>query len=473
MKILNFHFLILLLILGCTKMPEVEPGIENLTIFYINDQHGEINNFSKIKHIIDQEKKLTKVLLVCGGDVFSGNPIVDNYTPKGYPMIDIMNRVGFDVSVIGNHEFDYGEDVLKERIDQSEFAWICANVDMSESIIGQPLDYKTISIDGLKITFLGLVETTGKGDIPLTHPWKIKNIQFIRPENVVTQYADLKETEESDLLIALTHLGHQAPSGAMGDFKMAEEFPYFDMIIGGHSSVLLNEVVNGIPVVQAGRDLNYIGKVNLTISDRKIESYTHELIDLNEYEDFDQEIQELIEVYDQSMPELDEVIGYSHTFHERFQVGCFYTDALNGQIGTDISFQNSGGVRTGLDEGEISRREIYEIDPFSNGTVSYTMSVEELKTFLKESGGGYYYSGMEIFQIGQEIIIESENGVKLDNELMLNVGINDFIPAVNSEYFPAQVTNYAETTAETIINYLIEKNDQVNYPSCTRNFRYE
>lgn len=112
MKILNFHFLILLLILGCTKMPEVEPGIENLTIFYINDQHGEINNFSKIKHIIDQEKKLTKVLLVCGGDVFSGNPIVDNYTPKGYPMIDIMNRVGFDVSVIGNHEFDYGEDVL-------------------------------------------------------------------------------------------------------------------------------------------------------------------------------------------------------------------------------------------------------------------------------------------------------------------------------------------------------------------------
>ena len=98
-------FLLLLFIGGCNNDKEqainpVDNEVQNLTIFFINDQHGQLNNFAKIKHIVDQERAETNVLLVCAGDIFSGNPIVDQYNKKGYPMIDIMNKTGFDISVM-------------------------------------------------------------------------------------------------------------------------------------------------------------------------------------------------------------------------------------------------------------------------------------------------------------------------------------------------------------------------------------
>ena len=209
-KAIWLHFLIIILLfLSCIdNNNQHENQSSNLTIFFINDQQGQIDNFSKIKYIIDEEKEQNpNVIVTCSGDIFSGNPIVDNYPEKGYPMIDIMNKVGFDISVIGNHDFDYGEEIFKDRMEQSEFEWICANVDMSNSVIPEPLEYKTIAVGSLKVCFLGLIETNGKTDaiIPSTHPGKIENIVFERPENVVTQFANLKEQKNADLFVALTH----------------------------------------------------------------------------------------------------------------------------------------------------------------------------------------------------------------------------------------------------------------------------
>ena len=97
--------LIAFMVFSCKKTDNVvvpnPTGAKDLTIFIINDQHGQINNFSKIKYIVDAEKQHTNVIVACGGDIFSGNPVVDYYDPKGYPMIDAMNKSGFDISVVG------------------------------------------------------------------------------------------------------------------------------------------------------------------------------------------------------------------------------------------------------------------------------------------------------------------------------------------------------------------------------------
>jgi len=117
-----FPFLALLLVVGfisCKEKGSNAPNPSNeehLTIFFTNDMHGQLNNFAKIKHIVDAEKENTNVLLVSAGDIFSGNPIVDQYNEKGYPIIDVMNKTGYDISVLGNHEFDYGLTNLKNRI---------------------------------------------------------------------------------------------------------------------------------------------------------------------------------------------------------------------------------------------------------------------------------------------------------------------------------------------------------------------
>lgn len=355
MKKIVYIILAVTILYGCKNNGDnmVSPDTYQLTIFFVNDQHGQIENFSKIKHIVDQEEQKTNVIVACSGDMFSGNPVVDNYPEKGYPMIDLMNKVGFDITVIGNHEFDYGEQELKERIEQSEFEWICANVDMSGSVIPQPLEYVTLSIDSLDVTFLGLVETGGKpGEvIPSTHPGKIENITFQKAETIANNYQDLKASEGSDLLIALTHLGHIGYNGVLGDFQLAQQFPYFDLIIGGHTNQKLDTLVNGIPVFMANYYLNYLGKIELEVKNKQVESIDFELIDLNSYSEFDSEIKVLIDNYYAEMDlVLDETIGYSHIYHERYKVGCFYTDALSGRLSVDASFQNTGGIRNTLDE---------------------------------------------------------------------------------------------------------------------------
>lgn len=129
---------IILLFFGCSTSNPKQEASQNLTIFFMNDVHGQIDNFAKVKHIVDLECQKTNVILASSGDVFSGNPVVDNYTEKGYPIIDIMNKTGFDVAVIGNHEFDYGIETLKNRIGQSNFEWICANLDSGNSVLPQP-----------------------------------------------------------------------------------------------------------------------------------------------------------------------------------------------------------------------------------------------------------------------------------------------------------------------------------------------
>lgn len=445
---------------------------KKLTIFITNDIHGKIDNFAKVKYLVDQEKEITNVLLTNAGDIFSGNPIVDNYPEKGFPIIDLMNRVGYDISVIGNHEFDYGETNLKNRMQQAEFKWICANVDAKSSVIPQPSPFVNITIDEIKVTFLGLVETDGKKNdiIPSTHPWRVKNLTFQNPGDIVSNYSNVKSEENSDLYIALTHIGH-TKSNSLGDFELANQFPYFDLIIGGHSNGKINTVINNIPVFQAGNDLNYIGKIELTIKDKKVQSIDYNLIDLNALTNENPDIKKRINDYNDA-PFFKEVIGFSQIYHDKFLVGNFAADALKLQLGVDVAFQNNGGVRSILNDGDITKKEIFQILPFNNPMIIYNMSVSEIKAFLKGSGSGFYYAGVIFEKSNNNVIVKDLNGNILSDRTILSVGVNDYVPAVFDTYFPTSNTVKAETDAETVINYLEKTSTQINYSSSNNFFRF-
>ncbi|MDD7914891.1 metallophosphoesterase [Polaribacter ponticola] len=149
---------------------------ETIVIFAINDPHSEIENFSKIKPLIDAEKANNqKVYFVAAGDLFSGNPIVDYHENKGYPMIDMLNKTDLDVSVIGNHEFDYGQTILNERLAQANFPFICDNISGGTGELGDVKGSTIITKDGFSIAFVGVVETGSPGGYPLTHPKKLKD----------------------------------------------------------------------------------------------------------------------------------------------------------------------------------------------------------------------------------------------------------------------------------------------------------
>lgn len=455
---------------GCSTQNETR----HLTLFFANDIHGQIDNLAKVKHIVDLEKQHGPTVLVCSGDIFSGNPVIDQYKEKGYPIIDLMNQTGFAISTIGNHEFDYGITTLKNRLNQSKFEWLCANADLKNAGIDSLSAYKTITIAGVNITFLGLLETNGKlnDSIPSTHPWKIKGALFERPETVVPKYANLKSQENSDLYIALTHLGFCYKEDVLSDCELAKKHPYFDMIIGGHSHEIIDTTINHIPTFQAGSYLNYLGKITLTIKDKKIDSLHYERIDLNKYTGIDQELQAQIEHYN-NLPYLQEVVGAAKGHQTKSDVGCFYADALKTQMNVDIAFQNTGGVRSDLDDGEITKREIFEIAPFNNGTVIYEMTVSQIKTFLKESKSGFYYAGPKIEQKGKNITFTNVKGEQIPDTTTLKVGLNDYIPAVHEDFFPNHGYVQNKTASETLISYLKSIQKPINYQGCKHYFKYQ
>ena len=142
-------------------------------------------------------------------------------------------------------------------------------------------------------------------------------------------------------------------------------------------------------------------------------------------------------------------------------------------MNVDLSFQNTGGVRADLNEGDILKREIFTIDPFNNGSVTYTMTVGEIKNFLKNSGAGFYYSGVTIEQQGNDIVIKNDNQEILNYNDNLKIGLKDYIPAVYDAYFTQTPTYKKYTTAEAIINYLENNATPINYTNYNNYFKFE
>jgi len=142
-------------------------------------------------------------------------------------------------------------------------------------------------------------------------------------------------------------------------------------------------------------------------------------------------------------------------------------------MNVDLTFQNTGGIRNTLDAGNITKREIYTIDPFNNGSVSYDMTVGNIKTFLRETNQGVYYSGMTIERNGNVIEIRNNQNQLLSDNTTISLGLNDYIPAVYNNYFIQTHTNLPYTTAEAIISFLENSQTPVNYTLYTNFFQYQ
>ena len=441
-----------------------EPGaLETIVIYTINDPHGKINNFAKIKAIIDKEKETeSQVFFVCGGDIFSGNPIVDYHPEKGFPMIDLLGKTGLDVSALGNHEFDYGQEILNMRMEQAGFPFLCANVSKGSGELDTPDGMVTIEKDGFEIAFIGVVETGSPDNTPLSHPKKIQGLNFSEGVAAVSNYENITAVKNADLVVALTHYG------SAGDRMILEQEDFVDLVIGGHNHTIYSHKVAGRYMVQSGSNLNYLTKLSLEVMGGEILDYKYELIDLNSVSQQDEDLLVEINEYN-NKPEFFEEIGTSLQNHNSSETGCFYTDALRAITGADIVFQNYGGIRAGLDYGPITPFDIYTIDPFGNGLDTFAMTVAELRAFLlSPNAPSMAWSGVQIQRSGGSIDFYDGSGSKLADGRILVVGLNDYISSVYPNVFANPEKTYEKTTAEYLIDYLKAYQSVIDYDGCNR-----
>lgn len=443
--------------------PESEVGFKEVVFFSLNDVHGRIDNFGKVKVIIDEaRKKYQSVYFVSAGDLFSGNPIVDFHPEKGYPLVDLLSKSGLDVNVIGNHEFDYGQQELSDRMAQASFDFICSNVDAGDGLLAEVPEYTVIEHGAVKVAFVGVVETGSRDGLPLTHPKKIEGLNFQDGNAAFGRFASLKETTGADLLVALTHQGEEE------DRELLSQHGFIDLVIGGHTNQLYGYSLNNKFMVMSGKHLETLGKTTLKLYEDGRISYDFEVIDLMAAGPEDPEIVAQIAQYN-NRPEFYETIGQSARDHDRRETACFYTDALRFVSSADFTLQNRGGVRANLDAGPITPFDIYTIDPFGNGLEAYELSVAALEDLLEQIDVSFSYSSdFTMVRSGDQIELLL-NGSPLPNDQLVTLALNDYLTNEFAELFTDPTLSYELTTADYLIQYLKTLNPgPINYEDCER-----
>lgn len=442
-------------------------------ILHTNDMHSKIDGMARLAYLADSLRKIHPYLfLVSAGDNFTGNPVVDLVPEKGAPMIEIMNRCGFAVSAIGNHEFDMGQEMMARRISQAAFPFISCNIDAKKAAIPQPQPYLVLKAGDQEIAFLGVVQLNENG-IPDTHPSNLEGVRFSDGLVKMQEYKGLRANHSA--LIGLTHLGVE------DDKQLAGLMPELDVILGGHSHTVLSDplTVNGVLIAQAGAHMRNIGKLTLTFTDGKLSGRSDELIAVASLTREDSVVRSLIDKYN-SNPEFSRVVGKAaEPINGHDELGSLMADAVNRQLGLDITLQNKGGIRIwSLPAGEITLKQIYQLDPFGNQVVVMRMKPDELKSLLiygytLEKGIDFQAAGMTY-----RIVTNSEGqctgaelfdpeGKPLDPDREYRVGLSNYV-AVTYKFKhrdPGETLN--TTTSQALIDYL-GKSGAVNYTGVKR-----
>ena len=443
-------------------------GTGEVVILSVNDMHASIDQFPKFATMVDSLRAIyPDLLLFSAGDNRTGNAINDQYDPVNYPMIELMNRTGFDLCTVGNHEWDANIDAFEEDIERANFPFICANVFFPNTVSLDVKPFVTMEHQGVKMTVVGLIEVHHDG-IPGAHPDNVKLVSFKRPEVVLPDYKYLRE--ENDVVLLLSHCGLE------DDMELAQSNPWLDAIIGGHSHTLIEHPseTNGVLITQSGSHLKYATLVKLKVKDHKVVGKEATVLNVNKVQHENQEIKRLVAEFNDA-PLLNEAIATAKTkFETPQEIGCMMTDAMREISGADFAFQNTGGVRVNhLKKGPITVKDVYAIDPFCNDVVIFEMTGEQVKKFILNSfrkNGGFpsYVSGMsyEVRDNGRSVWVDMDGG-HFSTKDIYKVAFNSFMATTIHFESIDEGRSLFKTSEEIIIEFL-RKHKTVDYHGVLR-----
>ena len=387
------------------------------------------------------EKQSPNTLFLLSGDTIS--PSVESITYKGAQMIDAWNTAGLDYSTFGNHEFDFGPDVLRQRMKESKFKWIAANV--IDKKTGKPFGeaYVVREFDGVKVGIFGLtLEETQVTSRPGP------DVEFLNPCETARKMVSEIHARGVKTVVALTHL-------SMGEDKEVARCSGVDVIIGGHEHTLLESVSGGAPIFKMTSDARELGQIDLNISkstgavesiDWKVIPVTSKTKDDPQFAALDRRygtlLKELAQLVGRSSVDLDASSAVSRT--QETNVGDFIADTFRAATGADVGLMNGGSIRADeiISAGPLTKRDVLSILPFKNKVVKVELSGAILRQTLEhgvarsaedaEPGRFPQVSGIRFtFDArqppGSRIVDLSINGKPLDEKKNYTLATSDYV----------------------------------------------
>ena len=407
-----------------------------VTLLQVNDVYQfmpvDQNTTGGLARLLTLRKKYQteNTLFLLAGDTIS--PSVESITYKGAQMIEAWNAIGLDYATFGNHEFDFGPEVLKQRIQESKFGWIAANV--IDTTTGKPFGgvppYVIREFGGVKIGIFGLVLPETK-----TTSRPGPNVEFRNSCDTAKQMVSELHDRGVKVVVALTHL-------SMREDKEVARCADVDLIVGGHEHTLLESHAGSAPIFKMTADGREMGRITLNISKTtgELDSIDWEVVKVTKETAEAPEFSAVTKKYADLLAQLSKPVGRTRVpldarsaegRTKETNVGNFITDAFRKALASDVALLNGGSIRADelMPAGALTVRDVLSLLPFKNKIVKIEITGATLRAALEhgvsrsaedaEPGGFPQVSGIQFsFDAskppGSRIVELKVNGLPLD-----------------------------------------------------------
>lgn len=400
----------------------VDPSELTLTILGTTDIHGHIYNWSyedgkernnagmaKVKSVIDEVRaENPNTILLDAGDLIQGTILTDEiYSPDTSvmnPMIDVFNYIGYDAMALGNHEFNFGIDVVNNLIRDAEFPVLAANIYNKDdgSIYAEP--YTIIEKGGLRIGVLGLATP----NIPRWDGDKVKDLEFKGMDEGAALHMAALKAEGVDLIVTSAHAGLDREYMEGDDMRtVIEENPEIDVALVGHTHASITETVGTTIVGGAQSEGREVVRFDIDLKETndkwEVVDKRVELINVTDYEASEDLKEYTKDYHEHTLDFIAEEIGEATAdFVPKQEVkgipeaqirDTAVIDLINKtqleETGADVSAAALFSSTSNIKQGTITYADIFSIYKFPNTLVKLEVSGQELKDYMEWSAKYY------------------------------------------------------------------------------------
>lgn len=347
-----------------------------LVILSTNDLHGKIQRFPALATAVKGCRDTVKqVLLVDAGDRWTGNAYVDKVAEHGRPIVELMNRLGYDIATLGNHEFDFGQAHLGGMLDSVfNFPIVCANLISDTCTFRQPAAWEIIERGGVRIGIVGVITNYEGQGHPAGNRSSYVGLRFPDPQQAAIEAADALR-DKVDLLVLLSHMGDDR------DRELLMRESRYDLVIGGHTHEPIDTVICGTPLVQSYKDLRNVGVTKIRLRGRKVRHIDYENIPITTFVP-DAEMQAEVDRY-YADEELNRPIGSFKATATQIGLGNWWVELMKRATHAEVGFYHYGGIRLdSLAAGGVGTAAVYDLEPFSSHAATMEMTRDELAAMI-------------------------------------------------------------------------------------------
>jgi 5'-nucleotidase len=382
-------------------------------------------------------------LFFLAGDTLS--PSIESNTYKGKQMIEAWDAIGLDYATFGNHEFDFGPDVLRQRMSESHFQWLAANVidKKTGKTFGDLPEFSIRDFEGVKIGIFGILLPD---TLQTSRPGPDVDIQD--PCATAARVVPKIHAAGAQVIIALTHL-------SMNEDKQLARCSGVDLIIGGHEHTLLESMAGHAPIFKMTSDARELGRIDLNLSKStgKLESIDWQVIPVTDKIKDDPAFAPLTEKYGSLLKSLEQTIGHTdveldlkseNVRTRETNMGDFIADAFRQATGADVALVNGGSIRADqtIEPGVLTKRDILSTLPYNNRVVKVKLAGAIIRAALEhgvstlgaesQPGGFPQVSGMRYEfdtnrPAGQRIISITIAGKPLNDQQTYTLATTNYI----------------------------------------------